>query len=484
MKAIEKDRERRYETASALAADVRRFLKSEPIEARPPSPVYRFRKFARRNKAAITTVSIVAAALVLGTAISGWQWARAVAERDEKDRARLDAIQARNEADDARKNIEQFAERLKEANVLVSSGRSHADAGRWSAANADYTRATELEPNYYLVWIERGSLYVRLGLWQLAAADYARAFQLGTPADSPGWWGVPQLFLYCGDEKTYRQACEQMLRAADESAAGLSLNGIRTCLLASTPPVDPVSLAEQAEKLLTASPFAPPEHPFGDRAPPPRESPLRERDPVDVPGPPAGPVRRFDPDRPDGPGRPEGLGAGRALDPGQPPHPGGPGGRDEPGRFGVPGGSPMRQFGANFLPRGASLHVAGWAHHRAGQYESAIERLGESITEPWPGRGVSLPVLAMAYHRAGRGDDAREALAAAEKLIDQWTEQIASSPVGGRLPIPWFDWIECLVTYREAKILITGFAPADDPRLRAAQERSLSAIRDAVTSDP
>ena len=67
MKALEKDRSRRYDTASAFAADVRRFLAEEPIEARPPSTWYRFRKLARRNKVALTTAALVAAALLLGT---------------------------------------------------------------------------------------------------------------------------------------------------------------------------------------------------------------------------------------------------------------------------------------------------------------------------------------------------------------------------------------------------------------------------------
>ena len=53
MKALEKDRRRRYETASGFAADVRRFLADEPIEARPPSAWYRFRKLARRHKVAL-----------------------------------------------------------------------------------------------------------------------------------------------------------------------------------------------------------------------------------------------------------------------------------------------------------------------------------------------------------------------------------------------------------------------------------------------
>jgi eukaryotic-like serine/threonine-protein kinase len=77
MKALEKDRNRRYDTASAFAADVRRFLAEEPIEARPPSTWYRFRKLARRNKVALTTAGLVAAALLLGTLASTWQAVRA-----------------------------------------------------------------------------------------------------------------------------------------------------------------------------------------------------------------------------------------------------------------------------------------------------------------------------------------------------------------------------------------------------------------------
>jgi WD40 repeat protein/serine/threonine protein kinase len=65
MKALEKDRNLRYETASAFAADVQRYLKDEQVLACPPSALYRFRKFARRNTRALATVSVVAVALLL-----------------------------------------------------------------------------------------------------------------------------------------------------------------------------------------------------------------------------------------------------------------------------------------------------------------------------------------------------------------------------------------------------------------------------------
>jgi WD40 repeat protein/serine/threonine protein kinase len=65
MRALEKDRNRRYDTANALAADVQRYLRDEPVEASLPSAWYRFGKFARRNKAVLVTVAVVALAVAL-----------------------------------------------------------------------------------------------------------------------------------------------------------------------------------------------------------------------------------------------------------------------------------------------------------------------------------------------------------------------------------------------------------------------------------
>ena len=68
MKALEKDRNRRYDSAGAFAADVQRYLVDEPVQACPPSAWYRFRKLARRNKGLLATVGTIAAALVLAVA--------------------------------------------------------------------------------------------------------------------------------------------------------------------------------------------------------------------------------------------------------------------------------------------------------------------------------------------------------------------------------------------------------------------------------
>ncbi len=82
MKALEKDRARRYETANDLALDIQRYLNNEPVVACPPSRLYRFQKTVRRNRLAFAAASAVATALVLGVIVSAWQAQRAKAERD------------------------------------------------------------------------------------------------------------------------------------------------------------------------------------------------------------------------------------------------------------------------------------------------------------------------------------------------------------------------------------------------------------------
>lgn len=71
MKAVDKDRARRYETASAFGADVQRYLRDEPVEACPPSTWYRFIKFARRHKRGLLTSAVVALGVILTAAVSG-----------------------------------------------------------------------------------------------------------------------------------------------------------------------------------------------------------------------------------------------------------------------------------------------------------------------------------------------------------------------------------------------------------------------------
>ena len=77
MKCLEKDRQRRYETANGLAADITRHLTNEPVVARPPSAAYKFQKAYRRNKGVFAAGTAVAVALVFGIIVSAWQAVRA-----------------------------------------------------------------------------------------------------------------------------------------------------------------------------------------------------------------------------------------------------------------------------------------------------------------------------------------------------------------------------------------------------------------------
>lgn len=70
MKALEKDRTRRYESATELAKDVQRYLDGEAVEACPPSAWYRLRKYAKRRKALLTTAALLAATMLVATGIS------------------------------------------------------------------------------------------------------------------------------------------------------------------------------------------------------------------------------------------------------------------------------------------------------------------------------------------------------------------------------------------------------------------------------
>jgi eukaryotic-like serine/threonine-protein kinase len=82
MKALEKERGRRYETAAAFAADVGHYLRDEPVLACPPSTWYRFRKAARRHRGPLITAGLVSLALVIGTAVSVWQAVVATKAKD------------------------------------------------------------------------------------------------------------------------------------------------------------------------------------------------------------------------------------------------------------------------------------------------------------------------------------------------------------------------------------------------------------------
>jgi len=133
MKALEKDRGRRYSTATSFAEDIQRYLNDEPVVACPPSARYRFRKFVRRNRPLIATGALVTAALVLGLLGTTWQ-----------------AIRANNQslrATSAERLAKQRLEREQDSRKQVSVERDKALAAE-EAADTRFQIATEAVERY------------------------------------------------------------------------------------------------------------------------------------------------------------------------------------------------------------------------------------------------------------------------------------------------------------------------------------------------
>jgi serine/threonine protein kinase/tetratricopeptide (TPR) repeat protein len=86
MKSLEKNRTRRYETASSFAGDIEHFLNNEPVVARPPTALYRFQKLVRRNQMFFMAGTAVALAIVAGLVVSTWLFFREQAARRDADR--------------------------------------------------------------------------------------------------------------------------------------------------------------------------------------------------------------------------------------------------------------------------------------------------------------------------------------------------------------------------------------------------------------
>jgi hypothetical protein len=189
MRALEKDRTRRYETANGLAMDVLRYLSNEPVMARPPSRLYRFRKLVRRNRVVFAAGGAVALALVVGLGVSTWLFVkerearhRAVAAEQQESRLRRDAeirekltqaalfvSQERfDSADNLLKDITLFQPTVEGAAVFRSVGEWHALHHRWQQAADRFAQlllVNQLDgvDVATLDYLERGPALIELG---------------------------------------------------------------------------------------------------------------------------------------------------------------------------------------------------------------------------------------------------------------------------------------------------------------------------------
>jgi WD40 repeat protein len=146
MKCLEKDRQRRYETANGLAADLKRHLNNEPVTARPPSTAYRFQKAFRRNKLVFAAATAVIAALIFGLSLASVGLRHALNERNVALAARAGEEIQRREAQQAQEN-EAKLRRQAEVQQLAARRRAYAsdmNLASQSIALSNFGRAQEL----------------------------------------------------------------------------------------------------------------------------------------------------------------------------------------------------------------------------------------------------------------------------------------------------------------------------------------------------
>ena len=205
LRALEKDRARRYTTVSDLAADLERFLRSEPVAARPPSIRYRVQKFVRRNRLMVTAASSVFLAIIAGLVVSSVLYLREGRARRDADAMRERAVVASASAE-TRAAEEARQRRIAEvATDAASAARARADeANQRSAAQRDVARA-QLAQSLY-----QEAISVRLSgiggrRWlALDALREAERIRVSLPAASkspadrptrPGdtWWSALEL---------------------------------------------------------------------------------------------------------------------------------------------------------------------------------------------------------------------------------------------------------------------------------------------------
>ena len=147
LRCLEKDRNRRYESASALARDVEHYLADEPVEARPASAAYRLRKLYRRNRGPAIAASLVLLALVSGIVGTSWGLVRAEHQRQIAQNRERDADRARHEAEE-RAWAEEEAKNLARAETRRAAlEKARADGKAEEARHALYAARQQVAMN-------------------------------------------------------------------------------------------------------------------------------------------------------------------------------------------------------------------------------------------------------------------------------------------------------------------------------------------------
>ena len=453
MKALDKDRRRRFESAAALSADLHRFLNEEPIEARPPSRSYRLNKFVRRNRVVLLTASLVATALTVGAAVSLYQASRAIAERNDKEVALQEAIIARNAATEARMVNENFTERLKSANLLAANARMFEESHQVGEADAAYSQAINLVQNYFLVWVQRAELRAKLCLWEQAASDFSRAMKLEAPVNGREWQGTGALFAIANRPEDYAMLYERLMPPADTEDTPMSWQAIRACVVSPNDGDDAARLIEQVELLLANSNRGYERPPDGGPPPPPMNDRWRGFSELFGPRQNDGPNDRAVPNFADG-------GERRG---------GGPN-----GQRGNRPGSELGPMAFDRLPWNIKQIIAAWANVRGGEYERALEHLKQAQQDRGPNTESAYALAAIANQKLDRKEMANEALKQANTELQRTLSTLGADDAP---PRPWFDLVESLLLHAEATKVVTGQSPRIDEQLVEYQALSLQLIQ-------
>jgi tetratricopeptide (TPR) repeat protein len=162
LKALEKDRARRYQTANGLALEVQRYLSHEPVQARPPGRLYRLQKLARRNKLVFAATGAVALALIAGLGFSTVMFLR---ERE----ARKVADHLRVEAEHGRAN-EQLLREEAESREDVIHAAALLREKRYEEADRLVAKIPPTEDN-----LEGAEVFRQLGQWHALREEWKLA---------------------------------------------------------------------------------------------------------------------------------------------------------------------------------------------------------------------------------------------------------------------------------------------------------------------
>lgn len=189
MKALEKNRALRYDSASAFARDIERYLAGEPVEAHEPTPLYRLRKFAGKHRPAIVTAAAFVALLIGAAAVSATLAVRADAARRMADQGRAAAERALAESERARAQTETIKKFLVEVFRLAdpSHGRKDVKVAElldWEVANLDARFPDSPVIRGELLHVA-GEAYVNLGDLEKGIVSLRRAAEIRLRALGP-----------------------------------------------------------------------------------------------------------------------------------------------------------------------------------------------------------------------------------------------------------------------------------------------------------